>query len=189
MGDIESIWKVIEKRQQLDGMAMSEERQAGMLIDRFKFMDLYPCSIEDLRALGYHVPASLDTTSTSNTAASNNTSSIKSNLASSIDSAANALSSISKNSSSGRQQVDETVDSVNPFNRNKITRPRLPSPDMNKLTAFKPVKNALCNLQPVPGGGPLLLPAAFADFVKRLPPPHYFTVNIYLDQSLMSESN
>lgn len=54
IGDLASILKVERRR----FMAFREEyegKETALLVDRYKFMDLYPCSASELKALGYKV--------------------------------------------------------------------------------------------------------------------------------------
>jgi cleavage stimulation factor subunit 3 len=169
IGDIKKIWQVVEKRQEQEGFALSEELQALLLIDRFKFMDLYPCTNEELNTLGYRITTSGD-------AFSNNSNNPPAETV-------KPVKTISPNSVikdfpevAPTNPAMEIPNTINQFNKTNSTRPRFPVPDVSKMVPFKPITNALCNLQPIPGGGPLLLPAIFSDFVKRLPPPHFFHV-------------
>ncbi len=187
VGDIGQIWKVIEKRlQQEDYTQLSnDERQAITLIDRFKFMDLYPCTNEELRSLGYQFPMSdltflnlpsKETTKLPETIIKPKTLSPTSISIIKKDIILDTTSSIIANYPSVLNSNSEAVPSMNPFNKKKVTRPKFSTPDTSKMYAYKPIENALCNLQPIPGGGTLLLPQFFSDLIKRLPPPHCFNV-------------
>jgi cleavage stimulation factor subunit 3 len=173
IGDINRIWQVIEKKQQQEGCVLSEERQALLLIDRFKFMDLFPCTSEELSMIGYKIPTS---DLTMNLTAVN--------AAAETSKPAKTISPTNANVTKDFPEVapsNPAIEITNTFNQNSKTnseRLRFPAPDTSKMYAFKPITNALCNLQPIPGGGPLLLPSIFSDFVKRLPPPHFFSVRI-----------
>ena len=166
VGKINNIWNVIEKRQLQQGIPISDEKQALIVIDRYKFMDLYPCNLDELKTLGYQAPVvSYDVTI---------------NLASSANIEVKTTKAVSPTGTTKKELPEvKPIYTFNPFNKQNIKRSYFPAPDPTKMTSFKPITNALCNLQPIPGGGPLLLPSIFLDFVKRLPPPHYFNVNSF----------
>lgn len=54
IGDLASILKV-EKRRFTAFKEEYEGKETALLVDRYKFMDLYPCSASELKALGYKV--------------------------------------------------------------------------------------------------------------------------------------
>lgn len=54
IGDLASILKV-ERRRFTAFKDEYEGKETALLVDRYKFMDLYPCSTSELKALGYKV--------------------------------------------------------------------------------------------------------------------------------------
>ena len=36
-------------------MKENEGKESGLLVERYKYLDLYPCSVQELRCLGYKV--------------------------------------------------------------------------------------------------------------------------------------
>lgn len=54
IGDLASILKV-ERRRFAAFKDEYEGKETALLVDRYKFMDLYPCSASELKALGYKV--------------------------------------------------------------------------------------------------------------------------------------
>lgn len=54
IGDLASILKV-ERRRFTAFKDEYEGKETALLVDRYKFMDLYPCSSIELKALGYKV--------------------------------------------------------------------------------------------------------------------------------------
>lgn len=54
IGDLASILKV-ERRRFSAFKDEYEGKETALLVDRYKFMDLYPCSTSELKALGYKV--------------------------------------------------------------------------------------------------------------------------------------
>lgn len=54
VGDLTSILKVDERRRNA-AKEIFEDRQALLLIDRYKFMNLAPCTQDQLKFMGYSV--------------------------------------------------------------------------------------------------------------------------------------
>jgi hypothetical protein len=169
-----------------------QERQTLFLIDRYKFLHLYPCKLNELRSIGYidsnsSTHASFSLIPHGITAGSN----LATHLAVTNASVASGLHatnpSLSKhnsggddklNNSSRQQQMPKIIlKSMNPFNStSRFVRMRLPCPDEAKMTSFKPSRTDTFGggLVPLPGGGPFLFPSIMADMIKRLPPPSSF---------------
>ncbi|CAB3367662.1 Hypothetical predicted protein [Cloeon dipterum] len=54
VGDLTSIVKVEKRRSAvLEKLKEFEDKETAQLVDRYRFLDLYPCSIAELRAIGY----------------------------------------------------------------------------------------------------------------------------------------
>ncbi|VEL11843.1 unnamed protein product [Protopolystoma xenopodis] len=59
VGDLSSILKVEKRRwQTLESVKEFQGRETAFLIDRYRFLDLFPCTDSELRALGYRVSRS-----------------------------------------------------------------------------------------------------------------------------------
>lgn len=55
VGDLSSIVKVERRRSSvLENLKEYEGKETAQLIDRYKFLDLFPCSSSELRSIGYH---------------------------------------------------------------------------------------------------------------------------------------
>ncbi|WAR09068.1 CSTF3-like protein [Mya arenaria] len=55
VGDLASILKVEKRRSQaIEKFEEFEGKETALLIDRYKYKDLYPCTQSELKALGYH---------------------------------------------------------------------------------------------------------------------------------------
>lgn len=55
IGDLTSIVKVERRRSSvLENLKEYEGKETAQLIDRYKFLDLFPCSSPELRSIGYH---------------------------------------------------------------------------------------------------------------------------------------
>ncbi|XP_073965256.1 cleavage stimulation factor subunit su(f) [Choristoneura fumiferana] len=60
IGDLVSIVKVEKRRQAvLEKIKEFEGKETAQLVDRYKFLDLYPCSIAELKSIGYTEVASM----------------------------------------------------------------------------------------------------------------------------------
>lgn len=200
---MDDILKVEEKRiNSFEDYTQLEERHTVFLIDRFKFMNLYPCNANELKSLGYKdsnnntftslIPHGIGTGSVLATNLANTNASIASSLhgSSTKDLTSSTLISSLANDDSNllnQQTAEANFKSINPFNKtSRFVRPRLPCPDVSKMYPFKPNRNAFSGLQPVPGGGLFPFPSIFADMIKRLPPPSsmievliYFVLFLY----------
>ena len=161
----------------LDDLNQPYERETKLLIDRYKFMNLYPCSKFELKSIGYK---DLNNNFAYNLVPGFKAGeSLTSTLALANVSVATLGPTKEKNFSTAKEDVTatqtlETSVSANPFNRNIITRPRYPEPDTSKMYPFKQKRDNITALQPVPGGGLFLYPSICADIIKRLPPPSCF---------------
>ena len=163
---MKAIWRAERRREKsLEECHQLEERQTTLRIDRFKFMNLYPCSPIDLKLLCY---------SELNTAGSSAAPASASSLSFHPE---NSTKSLDESGAQKQPQLELTY-GTNPFTKRlRVKQPRLPEPDISKMVPFKPNRNTLNELQPVPGGGLFLYPAIFADIIKRLPPPTCFSVS------------
>ena len=170
-GDLKQITSVIDKRYQMYTDANQlDERQTQLIIDRYKFLNLYPCSVNELKLLGYkdrHLISSSSSTSTTSQTANTSTNNLI----------------ITSDEMATKMQYEKSYDSnsYNPFSRLASRKSsRYPIPDVKKMFPFKPNKNAFSGLQPVPGGGMFLFPSCFAEMIKRLPPPSCFDVTLII---------
>lgn len=56
IGDLPSINKVEKRRLAVhQSLKDFDGKESGLLVDRYKYLDLYPASIQELRCLGYKV--------------------------------------------------------------------------------------------------------------------------------------
>ena len=169
-GEISNIMGVVEKRNhQYEETNQLDERQTILIIDRYKFLNLYPCNLNELNLLGYKDSMNfLSNSSAQNTSSSASTS---------------TLGIISASSNNLIINSDETIgekydpNAFNPFNKlSSRKQNKYPSPNPAKMFPFKPNRNAFSGLQPIAGGGLFLFPSCFSEMVKRLPPPTCFDV-------------
>ncbi|CAP22079.2 Protein CBR-SUF-1 [Caenorhabditis briggsae] len=166
VGDLASILKV-EKRRKI---AYEEaQKDLGMnhsmlVIDRYKFMDLMPCSGDQLRLIGYDALKGNDTPSTS-------TSSNPKPVPTRGPQAASAI----MGGAGGHADV---------------ARYGFPRPDISQMIPFKPRVNCTASFHPVPGGVYPPPPAA-AHLMSLLPPPTCFIgpfVNVEALCSVLSQT-
>ncbi len=181
--------KIVDKRNQLyEDLNQIDDNQ---IIDRYKFLNIYPCTLNELKLLGYNENI-IAGGSLSNANGSSN--GITSGSGAGGSGGSSGVTGGGSNSSNNNLIIsntnDETINKVNsekfdsnafnPFSKlcsRKLTR--YPVPDVNKMFPFKPNRNAFSGLQPVAGGGLFLFPSCIAEMIKRLPAPSSFDVLIY----------
>lgn len=62
IGDLSSIVKVERRRSSvLENLKEYEGKETAQLIDRYKFLDLFPCTSSELRSIGYHEISAITT--------------------------------------------------------------------------------------------------------------------------------
>uniref|UniRef100_A0A915DS50 Suppressor of forked domain-containing protein n=1 Tax=Ditylenchus dipsaci TaxID=166011 RepID=A0A915DS50_9BILA len=155
VGDLTSILKV-DKRRREAVKDIFEERQALLLIDRYKFLNLAPCTTEQLKFMGYSKQARF----------------VSSNpgMSGSHPSSSNGASYNVRNELSGTAVKQST--SANQGNILDVSS--FPRPDTNQMLPFKPkLLPAAGSQHPVPGGI-FPPPPAVAQLLQLLPPPWTF---------------
>lgn len=56
VGDLASVQKIEKRRlKSIESVKEFQGRETALLIDRYRFLDLFPCSESELRSLGYRV--------------------------------------------------------------------------------------------------------------------------------------
>lgn len=56
VGDLASVQKIEKRRlKTIESVKEFQGRETALLIDRYRFLDLFPCSESELRSLGYRV--------------------------------------------------------------------------------------------------------------------------------------
>jgi len=169
VGDLNNIERVELKRKSFYSESGLNERQTLLLIDKYKFMNMYPVNELELKTLGYSDSCLSETTGVSNMQVLNGSNSEheqqKTIQTTDID------SSIQKPSIIGFQSTN----SSNPFNKlaSHNSQGNFPQPDMRQMLPWKS-KNAFNGVQPIPGGGMFLFPSIIAEMIHRLPPPTSF---------------
>ncbi len=128
-----------------------------MMIDRYKYFDLLPCSSLELKAMGYLETASVVTPPVS-------------------------LKQLSPNGNGGTVSMFNTMldgstgagDPASGAVAQRASKKALPVPDVNQMIPFKPTKSRILHMPGFITGGVFSFPPAVNDLVKRLPPPNVF---------------
>jgi len=172
VGDLPGIVKVEKRRAQaLDqaGVMTVGAGATARLIDRYRFKDLYPCSVKELRCMGYQTndeamnkllyPAT-PATASANSNMAPNAGDVKAEGGANVDarngSVAGSGAKTSKDSQGGAG--------------NKAQFPR---PDTSQMVPFKPKFKWFAGEHRLPGGG-FPIPQAAAELCQKLPPPQCF---------------
>ena len=169
------ILKVEQKRNEAyEEFGQNDERQTLFLIDKYKFMNIYPCNQFELKSLGYK--DSNNNTYLQSACASSNSGQTSSSLTGSREQTNTNGVGDEITFNSNEQFLEANLS--NPFS--KLASKNLsgfPAPDISKMLPFKSNKNAFSGLYPIPGGGMFLFPSIIADMIKRIPPPVNFDVS------------
>jgi len=120
VGDLASILKVDKKRQKVFAQQQStsnnDQTQNAFMIDRYKFLDLLPCSFNELKSMGYkNIPTTVESK------------------------AKNVKTNLSTLFSSNIIQKELAIVAAN-----EIKRSKFPVPDVTQMLPFKPIRNT-CN--------------------------------------------
>ncbi|CAI2340027.1 unnamed protein product [Caenorhabditis sp. 36 PRJEB53466] len=149
VGDLASILKVEKRRKTAYEEAQKDEslNHSMLVIDRYKFMDLMPCSGEQLRLMGYNTLKGNETANGTTTSGPKPVPSRGPQAASAIMGGAGGHADVAKYG--------------------------FPRPDISQMIPFKPRVNCKASFHPVPGGVYPPPPAA-AHLMTLLPPPNCF---------------
>ncbi|KPP79169.1 cleavage stimulation factor subunit 3-like [Scleropages formosus] len=169
IGDLASILKV-ERRRFTAFKEEYEGKETALLVDRYKFMDLYPCSASELKALGYkvglfkkHIPSSGDMDFTCNATFG-------------LGAVLHRVKDVSRAKLASLIPEAVVTPSVPTLKDEADRKPEYPKPDTNQMIPFQPRHLAPPGLHPVPGGVFPVPPAAVV-LMKLLPPPVCFTIH------------
>uniref|UniRef100_A0A1I7TA54 Suf domain-containing protein n=1 Tax=Caenorhabditis tropicalis TaxID=1561998 RepID=A0A1I7TA54_9PELO len=149
VGDLASILKVEKRRKAAyeDAQKELQMNHSMLVIDRYKFMDLMPCSGEQLRLIGYNA---LKGTENNTGAPTTNTKVLPAR---------------------GPQAASAIMGGAG--GHADVARYGFPRPDIAQMIPFKPRVNCTASFHPVPGGVYPPPPAA-AHLISLLPPPSCF---------------
>lgn len=145
IGDLSSIFKVEKRRANvIEKLKEFEGRETALLVDRYKFLNLYPCTTSELKAIGYRSVAS----STSSTG---------------LPTSLSVVPTIKKEP--GTQGADDDDDMG--------AKSAYPKPDTRQMIPFKPRQIYPSGAHPVPGGI-FPPPPVCSILLTLLPPPGCF---------------
>uniref|UniRef100_A0A6G1SKG0 Cleavage stimulation factor subunit 3 n=2 Tax=Aceria tosichella TaxID=561515 RepID=A0A6G1SKG0_9ACAR len=179
IGDLSSITKVERRRTLALEKAFPRCTEASWAIDKYKFQDLYPCSLNELKSLGYEPqqaitslasvrrlmtslspqPEATTTHQQSNSASNNGTKNLKSS----------SNRQVSNKFLNGQtSELFETHDGESEFGLDGSNQSNMCLPDLDQMLPFKPAMNPGFGAHSVPGGT-FPPPPAIGMLLSRLP--------------------
>ncbi|KAF8561962.1 hypothetical protein P879_05812 [Paragonimus westermani] len=159
VGDLASILKVEKRRlQALETVKEVSRLESALLIDRYRFLDLLPCSDSELKSLGYRELARFQLAGSGRS---------YDDLFNSVLTAHGGVPSTLSMVSSGM------ADGVSFSGSTADQRPAYPQPDVSQMLPFKPKAYPRTGSHPVAGGEFPPPPTASA-LLRLLPPPECF---------------
>lgn len=184
IGDLSSITKVERRRTIALEKVFPKCTDSSWAIDKYKFQDLYPCSVNELKSLGYdpQQSATFSVSLKQLMALISPQSGLNSNQQ--VASATN-FSLNKKMNLTGRNQFNKTtngnslsdvidqVDGDSEFSMNVLNQTSMCIPDLDQMLPFKPVMSAGFGAHTVPGGV-FPPPPAIGNLLSRLPQPGSF---------------
>lgn len=179
IGDLSSINRVERRRVIALGGVLPKCTTASWSVDKYKFQDLYPCSITELRSLGYD-PQQF---STSSATLKQLTSVLDSQQGPSINNQATAAnnSNLKKTKLGARNKIHNggsgsdflEGDAEGDYSMSNLNQPTMCQPDLDQMIPFKPVMAAGYGSHTVPGGV-FPPPPAVGNLLSRLPQANTF---------------
>uniref|UniRef100_H2YS43 Suppressor of forked domain-containing protein n=1 Tax=Ciona savignyi TaxID=51511 RepID=H2YS43_CIOSA len=161
VGDLSSLLKV-ESRRQDAFKSEYEGKSTCLLIDRYRFLDLYPCPTDILRALGYKVDMTKSVINlvrillTCTTCCKESRSSNKP-----------TISMLNPSSASVEAAGGTSIDDAG------MKKAGFAIPDISQMIPYKPKLRAIPGSHPVPGGE-FPAPGPAVILMKNMPPPRSF---------------
>ncbi|KAA0192367.1 Cleavage stimulation factor subunit 3 [Fasciolopsis buskii] len=162
VGDLASILKVEKRRlQSMESVKEASRLESALLIDRYRFLDLLPCSDSELRSLGYRELARFQLTGLGR--------SHEDVLGGVLASHGGVTGAFSGAPGGGVSDVA----GVSGSSASGDQRPAYPQPDISQMLPFKPKAYPRTGSHPVAGGEFPPPPTASA-LLRLLPPPECF---------------
>lgn len=148
IGDLNSITKVERRRSLALEQVLRKCTEASWAIDKYKFQDLYPCSLSDLRSMNYD-PQQCATSSSS------------------------LRNTRNTNGHPSSDLIDQMVDGDLDFPSISLNQNTMCQPDLDQMLPFKPTIAPGFGAHTVPGGV-FPPPPAIGNLLPRLPQPNSF---------------
>lgn len=179
IGDLTSITKVEKRRMQALEQVFPKCTETTWAIDKYKFQDLYPCSLNDLKSMSYD-PHQCATSSNSlrqllsSLSSSHNVTNSNQQVAPSLGT--NAKKSTGRGqltkvlNGNGSDLVDQMNDGDFDFPLTSLNQNTMCQPDLDQMLPFKPVMGVGIGAHTVPGGV-FPPPPAVGSLLPRLPQP------------------
>ncbi|KAH9280651.1 Cleavage stimulation factor subunit 3 [Echinococcus granulosus] len=166
VGDLASVQKIEKRRlKAIENVKEFQGRETALLIDRYRFLDLFPCSESELRSLGYRELAKLNVTGAGGA------------FLHSVGSGAPGEDAQGGIGGSGSNQsalpLADAGDGSSILSSGGTKQPTFPQPDFAQMLPFKPKAYPRTGSHPVAGGEFPPPPAASA-LIHMLPPPECF---------------
>lgn len=180
MGDLSSISKVERRRTIALKEILSKCSESSWAVDRYKFQDLYPCSLNELRSLGYDAQQSVTSlASVRRLLASIKPQADAASAMNSMGSGGNQSNKIlksatgrplggNKSSNGPSHDLFEQMDGDNEFGLDNPSSSNIFMPDLDQMLPFKPVMTPGFGAHTVPGGV-FPPPPALGALLSRLP--------------------
>ncbi|KAL5108037.1 Cleavage stimulation factor subunit 3 [Taenia crassiceps] len=166
VGDLASVQKIEKRRlKAIENVKEFQGRETALLIDRYRFLDLFPCSESELRSLGYRELAKLNVTGAGGA------------FLHSVGSGAPGEDVQGGVGGGGSNQsalpLADAGDGSGILPSGGAKQPTFPQPDFAQMLPFKPKAYPRTGSHPVAGGEFPPPPAASA-LIHMLPPPECF---------------
>lgn len=182
IGDLTSITKVERRRTVALEKTFSKCTDSSWAIDKYKFQDLYPCTLNELKSLGYDTQQSVTSLASVRRLLSSisQQSALNANQLSSFSNQGNKI----LRTATGRPQSNkfsngcindpfEHTDGDNDIRLDNSSQTNIYMPDLDQMLPFKPVMTPGFGTHTVPGGV-FPPPPALGVLLSRLPQPGSF---------------
>jgi len=178
IGDLSSINKVERRRTAALEKVFAKCTETSWAIDKYKFQDLFPCSLDELRSMGYDAQQSSTSLASlrqlmSSVGAHSNAYAVQ-QVASMSNLSTKKTKSSCKNSNNKLANGGSSCDLIdqseceNDFSLNVLNQSTMCLPDLEQMLPFKPVMAPGFGAHTVPGGI-FPPPPAIGNLLSRLP--------------------
>lgn len=179
IGDLSSITKVERRRMTALEKIFPKSTETSWAIEKYKFQDLFPCTLSELRSLGYDPQQSATSlvsvrqliASVSSNSGTNSNQQV-SFIANSTAKGAKLFSRSKVSNGSTSNEMDQ-IDGDNDFPMDILNQTTMCQPDTDQMLPFKPVMAPGFGSHTVPGGT-FPPPPSVGVLLPRLPQPSSF---------------